>query len=90
MGRVVRRPQVVAAVPLSLASQSTPRSRGEQMASDLIQIRQRKHRLGSSQVLGQAPVSHLGESPHLLDDAKGICCPESFPRTSACPTSPPS
>jgi hypothetical protein len=70
----------------SSASQGAPRCGGEQMVSDLVEVRQRKHRLRSSQVLGQAPVSHLGESPQLLDHPKGLLPAVSGPR--ACRVDP--
>src|ERR1019366_8790232 len=55
----------------SSRSQRTSRADWEQLSADLVEVGQRKHGLRSRQVLGQTAVSHFGETPQLLDYAKG-------------------
>ena len=39
---------------------------------DLVEIGQSEHGLRPHQVLGQAPIAHLGEAPQLLDHPEGV------------------
>src|ERR1700676_2834330 len=64
-----------------VSSQRTPGPCWEQLSADLIEISQRKHGLRPCQVLGQAAISHFGESPQLLDYPKGVFAARPGPRT---------
>jgi hypothetical protein len=64
----------------SSRSQRTSRADWEQLSADLVEVGQRKHGLRSRQVLGQTAVSHFGETPQLLDYAKGVFAARPGPR----------
>src|ERR1035437_9070178 len=64
----------------SSRSQRTSRADWEQLSADLVEVGQRKHGLRSRQVLGQTAVSHFGETPQLLDYAKGVFAASPGPR----------
>src|ERR1017187_105187 len=64
----------------SSRSQRTSRADWEQLFADLVEVGQRKHGLRSRQVLGQTAVSHFGETPQLLDYAKGVFAARPGPR----------
>jgi len=53
-----------------LRSQATLRPGREQLASDLVEIGQCKHRLCPGQILFQPPVADLHEAPELFEDSK--------------------
>jgi len=53
-------------------SQDTPRLRQQQLAADLIEVRQREETEGARQVLGEAAVADLGEAPQTLDDMERV------------------
>src|SRR5271157_2263333 len=61
-------------------SPHAPRSCGEQLSADLVEVGQRKHGLRSGQVLGQTAVSHFGEAPQLLEHPKGMFAARPGPR----------
>src|SRR5580698_8421348 len=61
-------------------SPRAPRSCGEQVSADLVEVGQRKHGLRSGQVLGQTAVSHFSEAPQLLDHPKGVFAARPGPR----------
>src|ERR1039457_2642064 len=64
----------------SSRSQGISRADWEQLSADLVEVGQRKHGLRSRQVLGQTAVSHFGETPQLLDYAKGVFAASPGPR----------
>ncbi len=55
-----------------VSSQPTPGPCWEQLPADLVEVGQGEHGLRPRQVFGQAAVSHFGETPQLLDHAKGV------------------
>src|SRR6516225_7884689 len=63
-------------------SQDTPRLRRQQLAADLIEVRQREETEGARQVLGDPAVADLGEAPQTLDDMERVltACPGARPR----------
>src|SRR6202142_1474420 len=61
-------------------SPHAPRSCGEQLSADLVEVGQRKHGLRSGQVLGQTAVSHFSEAPQLLEHPKGVFAARPGPR----------
>src|SRR5215472_9264342 len=61
-------------------SKGSVRPSCQQVEAYLVEIRQREHRLRSSQVLRQASVPHLRKSPELLDDPEGMLTPRTCPR----------
>src|SRR5438093_2357047 len=56
-----------ACLPASPGSQGTLRSGRYQLRSDLVEVGQGKHGLGSSHVFGEPSVAGLHEAPELLD-----------------------
>src|ERR1039458_1997025 len=70
-------------------SQAAPRLCRKQPAPDLVEIGQGKHGLRPRQVLGQAAVSDLGETPQLLDYPKRMLATGAGPRAGAIDHSPP-
>src|SRR5215831_3265360 len=68
-------------------SKGSVRPSCQQVETYLVEIREREHRLRSSQVLRQASVPHLRKSPELLDDPEGMLT--SCPRPRSCSIDPP-
>src|SRR2546426_9716133 len=73
----------------SPTSQCTPRSYGNQLCADLVEIGQGKHRLRSREVLCQTPVPGLHESPEVLDDSEGMLAASPRPRAGSVDSPPP-
>jgi len=63
-------------------SQDTPRLRQQQLAADLIEVRQREETEGARQVLGEAAVADLGEAHRRLTTWNG-CSPRARVRDRA-------
>src|SRR5437764_2247815 len=64
-------------------SASTRPLRCQQAPSDQIQVRQREGGEQPGGVLGQAPVTHLGEAPQALHDMEGVLAAGPNGRTQA-------
>ena len=64
----------------SWPSQCASGAERKEPVADLVKVSERKHDVRSGQVLGQAPIAHLGEAPQLLDHPKRVLAARSGPR----------